>query len=87
MTSLFYSTHVGRSLLEGLQRGSWLSLFHLKPLHSAAGKVQIGRMSYFLRNAGQLSEPLQVLVMINDVFEEHTLLNEPNHCSSLNCSM
>lgn len=35
----FFFTHVGRSLLEGLQRGSWLSLdFHYIYLHVDWGK-------------------------------------------------
>lgn len=68
----FLSTHVGRSLLEGLQRGNWLSghLLSYFYFHADSGykglvifKSSVVVVVYSVRRerVGQLSEPLHVL--------------------------
>lgn len=38
----FFFTHVGRSLLEGLQRGNWLSAYyHYFYLHVKSGETKL----------------------------------------------
>lgn len=56
----FLFTDVGRPLVEGLQRGSWLSLTQCI-CEMGAGAGSGNPNVDFYQKAGQLSEPLQVL--------------------------
>lgn len=98
MSFLFFSTHAGRSLLGGLAEGQLAVILPLLPQSGPEGSrfgwgAGIGGgagVAKAARGAGRFLMPVNLRRPSGDtgiVFRKTQSLSEPNHCSSLNCSM